>query len=160
MPTRPRLISSIPFWGLLVVSLATIAGGWYITTDKLGSMTTTLTDGSATGVDVYVGQSIAQLGSILIGAGIIGVLLTLAVAALSTLRPHPPVEVVEPIDWNSEAETAAEAEAAPVAVAPASAATASSAPAPAAEPAITKPAAAGVQTPTADAAGDESGRTR
>ena len=63
MPTRPRLISSIPFWGLLVVSLATIAGGWYITTDKLGTMTTTLTDGSATGVDVYVGQSIAQLGS-------------------------------------------------------------------------------------------------
>ncbi|WP_239453204.1 MULTISPECIES: dinucleotide-utilizing enzyme [Microbacterium] len=158
MPTRPRLISSIPFWGLLVVSLATIAGGWYITTDKLGSMTTTLTDGSATGVDVYVGQSIAQLGSILIGAGIIGVLLTLAVAALSTLRPHPPVEVVEPIDWNSEAETAAEA--APVAVAPATAATASSVPAPAAEPAITKPAAEGVQTPAAVAAGDESDRTR
>ena len=108
MPTRPRLISSIPFWGLLVVSLATIAGGWYITTDKLGTMTTTLTDGSATGVDVYVGQSIAQLGSILIGAGVIGVLLALGIAALSTLRPHPPVEIVEPIDWTSEAETATE----------------------------------------------------
>ncbi|KJL42408.1 MULTISPECIES: hypothetical protein [Microbacterium] len=108
MPTRPRLVRSIPFWGLVVVSVATIAGGWYITTDKLGSMTTTLTDGSATGVDVYVGQSIAQLGSILIGAGIIGVLLALGVAAVSTLRPHAPVEVVESIDWNSEAETAAE----------------------------------------------------
>jgi hypothetical protein len=115
MSTRPRLIRSIPFWGLVVVSLATIAGGWYITTDKLGSMTTTLTDGSATGVDVYVGQSIAQLGSILIGAGVIGVLLALGVAALSTLRPHPAVEVVEPIDWTSESETVAEEPQAPTA---------------------------------------------
>ena len=108
MPTRPRLTRSIPFWGLLVVSLATIAGGWFLTTDKLGSMTTTLTDGTATGVDVYVGQSIAQLGGTLIGAGVVGVLLTLAVAALSTLRPHPPVEVVEAIDWSSDAESADE----------------------------------------------------
>lgn len=109
MSTRPRLTRSIPFWGLVVVSLATIAGGWYIATDKIGSMTTTLTDGSATGVDVYVGQTIAQLGSILIGAGVIGVLLALGIAALSTLRPQPPVEIVEPIDWTSEAEVAEEA---------------------------------------------------
>lgn len=108
MPTRPRLIRSIPFWGLLVVSLATIAAGWFLTTGELASMTTTLTDGTATGVDVYVGQSIAQLGAILIGAGVIGILLALGVAAVSTLRPHAPVEVVEPIDWNSETETAAE----------------------------------------------------
>lgn len=108
MPTRPRLISSIPFWGLLVISLATIAGGWYLTTDKLGSMTTTLTDGTATGVDVYVGQSIAQLGIIFIGAGTIGILLTLAVAALSTLRPHQPVETAEPLDGNFDAETPSE----------------------------------------------------
>ena len=113
MPTRPRLVRSIPFWGLVVVSVATIAGGWYITTDKLGSMTTTLTDGTATGVDVYVGQSIAQLGSIFIGAGVIGVLLALGVAAVSTLRPYPAVEVVEPIDWTSEAETAADEPEAP-----------------------------------------------
>jgi len=106
MPTRPRLIRSIPFWGLVVVSLATIAGGWFITTDKLGSMTTTLTDGTATGVDVYVGQSIVQLGSILIGAGVVGILLALGVAALATLRPHALPEVVEPIDWTSESETA------------------------------------------------------
>jgi len=108
MPTRPRLISSIPFWGLVVVSLATIAGGWYITTDKIGSMTKTLTDGTATGVDVYVGQSLAQLGAILIGAGVIGVLLALGVAAVATLRPVPAAEVVEPIDWTSETETAVE----------------------------------------------------
>ncbi len=104
MSTRPPLTTSIPFWGLLVVSLATIGGGWYLTTDKLGAMTKTLTDGTATGVDVYVGQSVAQLGAILIGAGVVGVLLTLAVAALSTLRPHT-VEVVEPIDWTAEDES-------------------------------------------------------
>ncbi|MFK4837057.1 dinucleotide-utilizing enzyme [Microbacterium sp. ZW T2_14] len=109
MSTRPRLIRSIPFWGLVVVSLATAAGGWYITTTKIASMTTTLTDGTATGVDVYVGQSIAQLGGILIGAGVIGILLALAIAALSTLRPQAPVEVVEPIDWSAETETAAAA---------------------------------------------------
>ena len=108
MPTRPRLIRSIPFWGLLVVSLATIAAGWFLTTGELASMTTTLTDGTATGVDVYVGQSIAQLGGTLIGAGVVGVLLTLAVAALSTLRPHPPVEVVELTD-RTESEIADEA---------------------------------------------------
>lgn len=128
MPTRPRLIRSIPFWGLVVVSLATIAGGWYITTDKIGSMTTTLTDRTATGVDVYVGQSIAQLGAILIGAGVVGVLLALGIAALSTLRPQPPVEVVEPIDRTSETETV---EAAPEKTEPAAAV----APAETAEPA-------------------------
>jgi hypothetical protein len=105
MSTRPHLIRSIPFWGLVVVSLATVAGGWFITTDKIASMTSTLTDGTATGVDVYVGQSMAQLGGILIGAGIVGILLSLGIAALSTLRPHAPVEVVEPIDWDAEADT-------------------------------------------------------
>jgi hypothetical protein len=105
MSTRPHLIRSIPFWGLVVVSLATVAGGWFITTDKIASMTSTLTDGTATGVDVYVGQSMAQLGGILIGAGIVGILLSLGIAALSTLRPHAPVEVVEPIDWDADAGT-------------------------------------------------------
>lgn len=123
MSTRPRLIRSIPFWGLVVVSLATIAGGWYITTDKIGSMTTTLTDGTATGVDVYVGQTIAQLGSILIGAGVIGILLALGIAALSTLRAQASAEIVEPIDWTSEAETVAEAPEAPAADAPKAVAT-------------------------------------
>ena len=123
MSTRPRLIRSIPFWGLVVVSLATVAGGWFITTDKIASMTTTLTDGTATGVDVYVGQSLAQLGGILIGAGIVGILLALGIAALSTLRPHAPVEVVEPIAADAEADTTG-------------AVTADSQPAVAAEPAV------------------------
>ena len=108
MSTRPRLVRSIPFWGLVAVSLGTIAGGAYVLNGTLGTMTTTLTDGTATGVDVYVGQSVAQLGAILVGAGVIGLLLALGVAAAATLRPHPPVEVVEPVDWEGEAETVAD----------------------------------------------------
>ncbi|MEZ3160095.1 dinucleotide-utilizing enzyme [Microbacterium sp. BWT-B31] len=102
MPTRPRLVSSIPFWGLVVISLAVAGVGAFLVNGTLGTMTTTLTDGSATGVDVYVGQSVALFGSVLVAAGIGGILLALAVAALSTLRPKAPVEVVEPIDWTAE----------------------------------------------------------
>lgn len=102
MPTRPRLVRSIPFWGLVLVSIATAVAGALLLVDKLGSMTTTLTDGSATGVDVYVGQSIAVLGAILLGAGVIGVLLALAVATAASLRPVAPVEIVGPIDWTAE----------------------------------------------------------
>ena len=105
MPTRPRLVRSIPFWGLVLVSIATAVAGALLLVDKLGSMTTTLTDGSATGVDVYVGQSVAILGAILLGAGVIGVLLALAVATAAGLRPVAPVEVVGPIDWTAEDES-------------------------------------------------------
>ncbi|MGL4257118.1 MAG: dinucleotide-utilizing enzyme, partial [Microbacterium sp.] len=38
------------------------------------------------------------------GAGIIGILIALAIAAASTLRPHAPVEIVEPLDWSAEAD--------------------------------------------------------
>jgi hypothetical protein len=103
MPTRPRLVRSIPFWALVAASLATALSGAAILVDKLGVMTTTLTDGTATGVEVYVGQAVAGLGAILLGAGIVGIMISLAVAAAATLRPHPPVEVVEPIDWSAEA---------------------------------------------------------
>lgn len=102
MSTRPSLVRSIPFWALLAASIATAAAGALILTDRLGVMTKTLTDGTATGVEVYVGQALATLGAVLLGTGIIGILISLAVAALSTLRPHAPVEVVEPIDWSSE----------------------------------------------------------
>ena len=102
MPIRPRLVRSIPFWGLVLVSLATAVAGALLLVDKLGSMTTTLTDGSATGVDVYVGQTVAVLGAILLGAGVIGILLALAVATAAGLRPVAPVEIVGPIDWTAE----------------------------------------------------------
>lgn len=156
MSTRPPLTHSIPFWGLLVVSLATIGGGWYLTTDKLGQMTKTLTDGTATGVDVYVGQSVAQLGGILIGAGVIGVLLTLAVAALSTLRPHAPVEIVEPIDWSAEDESFVVAD---EVVTPTATTTAPDATAVAAEP-VAEAAPAATETPAADDTPEASGTAR
>jgi threonine dehydrogenase-like Zn-dependent dehydrogenase len=91
---------------LLIVSLATAGAGAYILSERLGAMTTTLTAGTATTVDVYVGQSVAVAGAIVLGAGIIGVLLALTIAALSTLRPR----VADPIEV---AETAAAADATP-----------------------------------------------
>lgn len=97
MSTRPRLVRSIPFWGLVVVSLATAAAGALLLVDKLGAMTTALEAGTATTVDVYVGQSVAVVGAVVLGAGVVGVLLALGVAAAATLRPHAPVEVVEPV---------------------------------------------------------------
>ena len=71
---------------------------------RADSMTTTLLDGTATGVDVYVGQSTAVIGAVLIGAGVIGVLLTLAVAAVATLRPYPAPEIVEAVDPAADSE--------------------------------------------------------
>ena len=104
MSTRPALVRSIPFWGLVVASIATAGYGAMVLTEKLGTMTTTLTDGTATGVEVYVGQSQAVFGAVLVGAGVIGILLALTVASLATLRPAAPVEVVEPVDGDDETE--------------------------------------------------------
>lgn len=104
MSTRPHLVRSVPFWGLVVVSLATAAGGAYLLSDRLGSMTTVLTAGTATPVDVYVGQSMAVAGAIVLGAGIIGLLLALGIAALSTLRPRAEVEPTESLEANDDAE--------------------------------------------------------
>lgn len=106
MSSRPSLARSIPFWGLLVASAGSAAAGALVLVDKLGVMTTTLTDGTATGIEVYVGQSMAVLGAVLLGAGVVGILLALTVASLSTLRPHAAVEVVEPVAAEDEIEPA------------------------------------------------------
>ncbi|GAA1987981.1 dinucleotide-utilizing enzyme [Microbacterium pumilum] len=104
MNTRPSLLRSIPFWILVAASLVSVVLGAWIFSMRLGQMTATLTDGSATAVDVYVGPSVALFGTVLVGAGVIGLLLALAVAAASSLRPKAPVEVVEPIGWTDEEE--------------------------------------------------------
>ncbi|GAA1958987.1 dinucleotide-utilizing enzyme [Microbacterium aquimaris] len=106
MTTRPRLVRSIPFWILLAGSAGVAGYGASMVTGTLDSMTTTLLDGSATGVDVYVGQSTAVVGAVLIGAGVLGFLLTLAVATAATLRPVTAPEVIEPprADPDSELE--------------------------------------------------------
>ncbi|MFL0566703.1 dinucleotide-utilizing enzyme [Microbacterium sp. 179-I 1D1 NHS] len=82
MNTRPRLTRSIPFWVLVAGSLASSAAGAVVLIDKLGTMETALTAGTATGVEVYVGQVWAILGAILIGVGVTGLLLAFALGAL------------------------------------------------------------------------------
>ena len=118
MNPRPSLLASIPYWILVVASLVVTALGAWILMSKIGAMTTTLTDGSATAVDVYVGPTVALLGAVLIGVGVIGILIALAVAALSSLRPKGGVvEVLEPVAFVEETDIfapAAEAAPAPV----------------------------------------------
>ncbi|GAA1932051.1 hypothetical protein GCM10009775_25110 [Microbacterium aoyamense] len=128
MTSRPSLVRSIPFWVLVAGSLASAAAGAAILADKIGVMTTTLTDGSATGLEVYVGQTVAVVGAVLVGAGVVGILLALTVASLATLRPAAPVEVIEPIDWTEEEYAVEEPAVEQVAVADIEAATPSAEP--------------------------------
>ncbi|MEV8025186.1 dinucleotide-utilizing enzyme [Microbacterium sp. NPDC080220] len=89
MNTRPRLTRSIPFWLLVAGSLASGAAGGVVLMDKLAKMETALTAGTATGVDVYVGQIWAVLGAILVGVGAIGLLLAFTLGALRALAVAP-----------------------------------------------------------------------
>ncbi|WP_314424958.1 hypothetical protein [uncultured Microbacterium sp.] len=96
------LTRSIGFWLLLVLSLvATGVGGWIIA-GQIGTMTTTLLDGTATGIEVYVGQSLVVVGAALLGAGVLGILLAVALTAVHAMMPSPAPIVVEPIDWAAE----------------------------------------------------------
>lgn len=100
------LTRSMGFWLLLVVSLATTAVGAWLISGQIGTMTTTLLDGTATGVEVYVGQSLVVVGAGVLAAGIVGILLTLALVAARSLvpAPAPAPAVVEAIDWTVEAD--------------------------------------------------------
>ena len=98
------LTRSIGFWLLLVVSLATTAVGGWLISGQIGTMTTTLLDGTATGVEVYVGQSLVVVGAGVLAAGIVGILLTLGLVAARSLVPAPAPAVVEAIDWTAEPE--------------------------------------------------------
>lgn len=138
MNTRLRVVRSIPFWALLVVSLASLVYGVWITLDKLSVMTATLQDQTATGVEVYGGQAWVVFGAAFVAAGVIGLLLTLAVAVIGSLIPAPAPTVVETIDWTSEdpdRESPTDAPAPVIAAAP------ETAPAPAAPEAPAAPAA-------------------
>lgn len=97
------LIRSIGFWLLIVLSLASAGVGAWLVNSQLTTMTTTLLDGTATGVEVYVGQSLAVLGSTFIGAGVIGILVALALVAVRSLIPASAPVALEPIDWAAEA---------------------------------------------------------
>ncbi|WP_186307506.1 hypothetical protein [Microbacterium sp. 1.5R] len=100
------LTRSIGFWLLLVLSLASAGVGAWLVAGQVGSMTSTLLDNTATGVDVYVGQSLVVVGSVLLGAGIIGILIAVALSAVQSLLPAAAPVVVEPIDWAAEEPTA------------------------------------------------------
>ncbi|WP_374460092.1 hypothetical protein [Microbacterium sp.] len=83
------LTRSAGFWLLIVVSLAAVGvGGWMIA-GQVDSMTTTLMDGTATGVEVYVGQSLVVVGAVVLGAGLVGLLLSLGLVAARTLVATP-----------------------------------------------------------------------
>lgn len=97
------LTRSIGFWLLIVLSLATGAVGGWLVNSQLTRMTTTILDGTATGVEVYVGQSLAVLGSALIGAGVLGILIALALVAVRSMIPAAAPAPLEPIDWSTPA---------------------------------------------------------
>lgn len=106
MPTT-RLSRSIPFWVLVAGSVVAIAGGAYLLITKLAVMASTLTDGSATGVEVYAGQTWAVIGGILVGAGLVGLALALTLAALrAVVAPRAieveAVEVISAPAWEDE----------------------------------------------------------
>lgn len=104
MSARPRLVRSVPFWILVVGSVVVGALGLWLTLDKLGIMTSSILDGTATGVEVYAGQSWAVLGSILIGTGLIGLVfaLTLGVASSFLQRQEPVVVLADTLDEDDE----------------------------------------------------------
>ncbi|HYI34570.1 MAG TPA: dinucleotide-utilizing enzyme [Glaciibacter sp.] len=110
MTVRPSIIRSIPFWILLVGSVATSAFGAWLAVNTLGTMSVALTAGTATPVDVYVGQVWAIVGGILIATGIVGLALALVLAVLRSFVPVTDVEIIEALDWSAEDDVAAAAE--------------------------------------------------
>lgn len=107
------LTRSVPYWLLLALSVIAIGVGGWLTWDKTDTMQTTLLDGTATNVEVYVGQAWVTAGSALLAAGAVGLFLALALGAVRAVLPKPAVEVVEAISWTSsddEADPVSEAQ--------------------------------------------------
>lgn len=100
-----RLSRSIPYGVLVGGSLVAVAGGAYLLISKLTVMAATITDGTATGVDVYVGQIWGVFGAVLIGVGLTGLALALALGAARALTTRAVVDVVEVIETPAPAET-------------------------------------------------------
>jgi threonine dehydrogenase-like Zn-dependent dehydrogenase len=101
MAVRPRLTRSIPFWILLIGSLAVTAYGAWLVVDRISTMNATITAQTATGVEVYGGQAWVTLGAALVGAGVIGLVASLFLAVLRSFVPAT-IEVVEPVEWSEE----------------------------------------------------------
>ena len=103
---KKSLTRSIGFWLLLVLSLASAGVGGWLIAGQIGTMTSTLLDGTATGIEVYVGQSLVVVGAALLGAGVIGILVAVALSAVQALLPSPAPVVVEPLDGDTESDAA------------------------------------------------------
>jgi len=84
-----RLRRSVPFWILLAGSAGALAAGLALTLPRIDTMTAKLTDMTATGIEVYVGQAWITLGAALAGSGAIGLALALALAGAAALVPAP-----------------------------------------------------------------------
>ena len=119
MTVRPSLVRSIPFWILLAGSVAVSAFGAWLAVTTLGTMSTALTDGTATPVDVYVGQVWAIVGGVLIATGVLGLALALVLAVLRSFVPVTDVELIEAMNWSADDEALVADEAADSAQAPA-----------------------------------------
>lgn len=83
MPNTRRRLA---FWSLIILSLASVVAGAVIAIGKTATLERTITDGTATGVDVYGGQAWVTLGAGLVTAGVIGIFIALAAIVLSPVR--------------------------------------------------------------------------
>ncbi len=96
----------IGFWFLAFVSVLSLALGGSLIIGQLGSMNTGLLDGTATAADVYVGQSLVVVGAVLVGAGLLGGMLTVAVSLLQAQPAATSDETAAPADTTPADEAA------------------------------------------------------
>ncbi|AZS36633.1 hypothetical protein CVS47_01240 [Microbacterium lemovicicum] len=108
MNVRPSLTRSIPFWILLVASLAVTVAGAAIVATTLPAMIAGLDDQTATGGLVYGGQSWITIGSGLLAAGLVGLFVLLALAAARSFLPVA-TPTAEAVDVADDAEPADDA---------------------------------------------------
>lgn len=107
MQTRPRLVTNVPFWVLVIASLAAVIGGLVLVLRQVDAIQALVNDPNATVVTVYVAQSWVSVGAAILAAGAIGLASALAVATVVSTRTNPDV-AIETIDWTSDDESAAE----------------------------------------------------
>lgn len=105
---KTSLTRSIPYWLLLVLSIAAVAVGGWLVWNSTTTMQTTLLDGTATNIEVYVGQAWITAGAAILAAGIIGLLLALGLAAARALIPAFAPVVADEIDGIAETEPSLE----------------------------------------------------
>lgn len=94
------LSRSTSFWLLLILSVAATALGGWLVWDSTTTMLTTILDGTATNVEVYVGQAWITSGAALLAAGLVGIFLSLVVNAAKALIPRVAVVAADASSTN------------------------------------------------------------